>query len=291
MSTAPYLISCEEMIRQGSSTFHRAFGYLPSPRREAVYVIYAFCRLIDDSVDEPERSPYTIDELQARFDGLETASGHFIWQALRWLFAGFPVSKEPFYRQMEGQRRDLELTQYDTMEQLESYCYLVAGTVGEMLLPVLHDDPGDSVVQAGICLGKAMQIVNIVRDIGEDRGRGRRYLPLDRIRAAGYDLERFRRGVVDDAFRELIDGLDRLARDWFRQGLEGIESYPPSSGFSVELASTFYEAILDEVKANGYNVYAKRAYVGPFAKLRMYQQMSRKYGGRVLQQEESAVSV
>jgi phytoene synthase len=279
------------MIRQGSSTFHKAFGYLPSPRREAVFVIYAFCRMIDDSVDEPERSPYTLDELRSRFDELDSATGHFIWPALQWLFAGFPVDKGPFYRQMEGQRRDLTLTRYDTMEQLEDYCYLVAGTVGEMLLPVLHDAPDESVVQAGIRLGKAMQIVNIVRDVGEDRLRGRRYLPLDWMQEANYSVDSFERGLVDDSFRTLIDNLEALARSWFREGLQGIESYPPSSGFSVELAAGYYEAILDEVKACDYNVYTKRAYVGTFSKLRMYQALKRKYSAQAKALGESAVSL
>ncbi|MHA6482452.1 phytoene/squalene synthase family protein [Paenibacillus sp. strain BS8-2] len=278
MVIADYLVSCEKMIRQGSSTFHKAFGYLPSPRKEAVYVIYAFCRLIDDSVDELDRSPYTIDELEERFAALETASGHFIWPALRWLFEQFPVAKEPFFRQMEGQRKDLVLTHYDTMEQLEQYCYLVAGTVGEMLLPVLHDAPDRSISEAGISLGKAMQIVNIVRDIGEDRGRNRRYVPLQWMKMSGYTLDEFERGEVNDAFRALIERLEQLAREWFEQGLRGIETYPLSSGFSVELASRYYEAILDEVKAMDYDVYRKRAYVGSLAKLRMYHVMKRKYG-------------
>ncbi len=265
------------MIRQGSSTFHKAFGYLPSPRREAVFVIYAFCRMIDDSVDEPDRSPYTIDELEELFTSLETASGHFIWPSLRWLFESFPVTKTPFLRQMEGQRKDLILTQYDSLEQLEQYCYLVAGTVGEMLLPVLHDAPDQAVSEAGISLGKALQIVNIVRDIGEDKGRGRRYVPLQWMEDSGYTLRDFEQGTVNDAFRSLIDRLERLAREWLEQGLHGIESYPASSGFSVELAARYYAAILDEVKAMDYAVYRKRAYVGSFAKLRLYRAMKRKY--------------
>ncbi|MFD0958424.1 phytoene/squalene synthase family protein [Paenibacillus chungangensis] len=289
MAIAESLASCEEMIRQGSSTFHKAFGYLPSPRKEAVFVIYAFCRMIDDAVDEPERAPYSLDELKSRFDALDTASGHFIWPSLRWLFDTFPIGKQPFYLQMEGQRRDLTLTQYDTMEQLEEYCYLVAGTVGEMLLPVLHDSPDDAVVKSGIQLGKAMQIVNIVRDIGEDRERGRRYIPLQWLTEAGYELDSFRAGVINAPFKRLIDRLEDLSRQWFRQGLTDIASYPASSGFSVELAARYYEAILDAVKANGYDVYTRRAYVSPFTKVRIYQGIKKKYAKLSKRNKESAV--
>ncbi|WP_341282138.1 phytoene/squalene synthase family protein [Paenibacillus sp. FSL H8-0537] len=277
METAFSLNQCEAMIRKGSSSFYKAFGFLPSPRKEAVYVIYAFCRIIDNAVDEPEKSPYTIDELEARFAHLEQADGHFIWPALRWLFHHFPVSKQPFFRQMEGQRRDLVLTHYETMEQLEDYCYLVAGTVGEMLLPVLHNHPDEQIVEAGIYLGKAMQIVNIVRDVGEDQDRGRRYLPLEMLRQYGYSEQSFEAGVIDDHFRALIHALERQAKDWFHKGLANLSSYPPESAFAVELAAGFYGAILDQVIANRYEVYAKRAVVGPLTKLKIYKSIKEKY--------------
>lgn len=86
------LSRCEELMQKGSSSFYQAFRGLPSPRREAVYVIYAFCRMIDDSVDEPEHSPYTIHEIHDLFDRLDDAEGHFIWPALRWLFSIFLIS-------------------------------------------------------------------------------------------------------------------------------------------------------------------------------------------------------
>lgn len=73
------LQQCEELMKKGSTSFHKAFDVLPSPRREAVHVIYAFCRIIDDSVDEPEGAPYSIHELREHFMNLEQADGHFIW--------------------------------------------------------------------------------------------------------------------------------------------------------------------------------------------------------------------
>lgn len=289
MDIANSLAQCERMIRQGSSSFYKAFSYLPSPRKEAVYVIYAFCRLIDNAVDEPEQSPYTIDELEQQFKQLEKAEGHFVWPALRWLFHHFPISKTPFFLQMEGQRRDLRLTQYETMEQLEEYCYLVAGTVGEMLLPVLHDAPNSHVVEAGIYLGKAMQIVNIVRDVGEDRDRGRRYLPLELMERHHYSVSSFEEGVIDDSFRLMVQELDGIARSWFERGLHDLDSYPASSAFSVELAAGFYRAILDKVEANRYQVFKRRAVVGIAAKMGIYKDVKAKYQAVPLK-ESGAVS-
>lgn len=272
------LQKCEEMIRKGSSSFYRAFDGLPSPRREAVHVIYAFCRLIDDSVDEPEKSPYTIHELRNHFRNLEQAEGHFIWPALRWLLHHFPhLDKQPFLLQMEGQVRDLSFTHYETLEQLLSYCYLVAGTVGEMLLPVLREDGGDEAREAGIALGMGMQIVNIIRDVGEDLERGRRYIPLEIMRKNGYSQQELERGVVNECFVAVLQDLRREALLWFEKGLNNVDTYPPESGMAVELAAAFYAGILDDVAAGNYDVFRRRAYVSDEAKLRMFHRTAMRY--------------
>lgn len=272
-----YLTDCEKMIQTGSSTFYQAFSMLPSPRREAVFVVYAFCRMIDNSVDEPERSPYTLGQLRQQFDQLEQAEGHFIWPALRWLFQHFPVDKQPFYSQMDGQLRDLKQNRYDTMEELETYCYLVAGTVGEMLLPILHDQPDPSIVKSGIYLGKAMQIVNILRDVGEDLDRNRRYLPLDRMQRYGYREEEWASRQVNAAFRELVDDLAETARHWLQKGLRNIDTYPASSAFCIEVAAYSYMAILDAIREQDYQVYQTRAIVSDQAKAAIRILITHKY--------------
>lgn len=277
MSIQKDLQACENMISVGSTTFYHAFSSLPSPRREAVYVIYSFCRLIDDAVDEPEQSPYTLDQLREHFDDLPHAEGHFIWPSLRWLFERFPLSKEPFYRQMLGQERDFVVTHYDTLEQFEEYCYLVAGTVGEMLLPVLHDSPDDRVTEAGIYLGKAMQIVNIVRDVGEDQRRGRRYLPLELMQQCGYTEEQFANGVVNEAFRQLVDELARLASNWFERGLDRLDTYPLSSSFCIQLAAIGYHSILEVVRIHDYDVFSKRAIVSDHQKKKIIQALKHEW--------------
>ncbi|MBB3112892.1 phytoene synthase [Paenibacillus phyllosphaerae] len=290
MKLTECFLECEAAMKRGSASFYHAFRYLPSPKREAVHVIYAFCRMIDDSVDEPEQSPYTLAELEAHLNALDQVEGHYIWPALRWLFANFPVTKEPFYLQMQGQRRDLVMTQYSTLEELESYCYLVAGTVGEMLLPVLHDASDEDVVRAGIQLGKAMQIVNIVRDIGEDLGRGRRYVPLELLEKHGYAIEAYEAMKLDAPFRAVIDELGRLASLWFGEGLKELHTYPESSAFAIELAASYYGAILGEVKRNRYQVFTKRAVVSPYTKLKLLTELRGKHRIAAELRESGAVS-
>lgn len=285
------LSRCEELMQKGSSSFYQAFRGLPSPRREAIYVIYAFCRMIDDSVDEPEYSPYTIHEIHDLFDRLDDAEGHFIWPALRWLFSSFPhLDKGPFFRQMEGQLTDLKVTHYATMQELEHYCYLVAGTVGEMLLPVLRDDNGAEVAVNGIALGKGMQIVNIIRDVGEDRARVRRYVPLEIMEKHGYTEQDFEDGIVDERFIAIVHELKAAALNWFRIGMDRLDTYPTESAFSIELATAFYSTILHAVERNDYDVYTKRAYVSDELKLEMLGAIAKRYPMLAYQVSRTAVS-
>jgi phytoene synthase len=282
---------CEELMQKGSSSFYQAFRGLPSPRREAVYVIYAFCRMIDDSVDEPEQSPYTIHEIRNLFNQLEEAEGHFIWPALRWLFTSFPhLDNGPFLRQIEGQLTDLQVTHYTTMEELEQYCYLVAGTVGEMLLPVLRDDNGTEVAMNGIALGKGMQIVNIIRDVGEDRTRARRYVPLEMMEKHGYSERDWVDGIVDERFIAIVHELKSAALSWFRIGMDRLDTYPTESAFAIELAAAFYSTILHAVERNDYDVYTKRAFVSDELKLEMLGAIVKRYPMLAYQASRTAVS-
>lgn len=262
------------MMKQGSSSFYHAFKFLPRLEREAVYVVYAFCRLIDDAVDEPETSVYTIDEIKRHFDQLDKAEGHFIWPALRWAFDAFPLTKEPYYIQMSGQLLDFKQTEYDTMAALEDYCYRVAGSVGEMLIPILHPDPTDELIQAGIQLGKGMQIVNMIRDVGQDMTLNRRYLPLEVFDRHGYTLTMFHNQEVNERFKAVIDDLTDQADLWFTEGLAYVDQYPKKSALTLKLAARYYREIIQVVKENDYQVFNKRAIVTDKRKLGLFNQIN-----------------
>ena len=265
----------KKMMKEGSSSFYQAFKFLPKSQREAVYVVYAFCRLIDDAVDEPETSPYTLAEIKAHFDHLDEAEGHFIWPSLRWAFATFSLDKAPYYVQMSGQELDFVRTKYDTMDELEDYCYRVAGSVGEMMVPILHSAPQAELLKAGISLGKGMQIVNIIRDVGADLKLNRRYLPLELFEAHGYTERDFENQVVNANFKCLIDELTARADQWFKEGLAYVAQYPKKSGFTLKLAASYYREIIQIVKENDYQVYTTRAVVPTERKLRLFSQISK----------------
>lgn len=265
----------KKMMKEGSSSFYQAFKFLPKDQREAVYVVYSFCRLIDDAVDEPETSLYTLVELKEQFDCLDDADGHFIWPSLRWAFATFSLDKAPYYVQMSGQELDFVRTKYDTMDELEDYCYRVAGSVGEMMVPILHPAPNDELLEAGVSLGKGMQIVNIIRDVGADLKLNRRYIPLDIFKAHGYTETDWENQVVNDNFKRLIDDLTTRADQWFKEGLAHVKQYPKKSGFTLKLAASYYREIIQIVKENDYQVYATRAIVPTERKLRLFSQISK----------------
>ncbi|SDC20072.1 phytoene synthase [Pelagirhabdus alkalitolerans] len=276
MSLNPELaLACKEMMKKGSSSFYQAFKFLPKQKREAVHVIYSFCRMIDDAVDEPENSPYTLEEIDELFTNLDEAEGHFIWPSLRWVMAEYNLSKEPYYIQMSGQRLDYTKTKYDTFEELEDYCYRVAGSVGEMLIPVLQPNPNQAMIEAGIALGKAMQIVNILRDIGADKKLNRRYIPLEIMKEYGYTEEEWEQGVINSALKNVIHYLTKKADQWFTEGLIHVDQYPEKSQLTLRLAASYYREIIEVINENDYQVFTKRAIVTNRRKSRLLMQLTK----------------
>lgn len=162
---------CEDVIRRNSHSFYRAFSLLPACKRQSVYALYAFCRLADDCVDR-DASAAKLEQVQddlARFFA-GTVVDAPLWRALDAVCSSFDLDAQPFFDMLEGQRRDLSFRQPETMGDLEEYGYYVAGSVGLMLLPILHaaSPVDDGLRDSAVALGVAMQLTNILRDVGED---------------------------------------------------------------------------------------------------------------------------
>lgn len=184
---------CESIIKKNSKSFYLAFSQLPKRKAQSVYAVYAFCRRADDLIDR--------DNNQAGLRQLERQLLDFnegkvpndpVWRALSVVFDNFPMVTAPFFDMLTGQRKDADFKQPETRKDLEEYCYYVAGSVGLMLLPLLTERPADIVVPAKK-LGEAMQLTNILRDVGEDYQMGRIYLTKE-------DMTRF--GVATTMLKE-----------------------------------------------------------------------------------------
>ncbi|MFD1635989.1 phytoene/squalene synthase family protein [Evansella tamaricis] len=194
---------CKEVIDHHSKTFSKAFQYLPKEKKQAVWAIYAFCRTVDDIIDEgknPEKEILMFEEKLDIFSQGGIPEQTFLWIALRDTFAKFNCITKPYYDMVKGQKTDLVKTHYDTYSELQEYCYHVASTVGLMLLPVLAPKKQATLRLSAIRLGIAMQITNILRDIGEDYERNRIYIPKEYRQKFGYTDEMMQKREINYQF-------------------------------------------------------------------------------------------
>lgn len=255
---------CEEVIKRNSHSFYRAFSQLPDRKRQSVYALYAFCRLADDCVDR--------DASEAKLDRLENDLVLFfagspanapLWRALDAACSLFDLDAAPFFDMLEGQRRDLSFRQPETMGELEDYSYYVAGSVGLMLLPILCADApvDDDLRDSAVALGVAMQLTNILRDVGEDLANGRVYLPAEVLEAASYGPERLRAHAVDEAFRDAWEAVARRSEELYRPMERDVFALDGDSRLPTLSSLYLYRGILDEVRAEGYQCFERRAAV------------------------------
>jgi phytoene synthase len=272
----------QALTRRHAKSFHFASHALPPERRRAALALYAFCRRVDDLVDEPGLG-WRPDDLRARleraralvrgvygdglaasvdppFDGDELAAlGDSV---RRW---GIP--QEPFQELISGVEMDLTVRRYATFADLDLYCYRVAGTVGLLMAPILGcRDP--RALGAAADLGRAMQLTNILRDVREDLERDRVYLPQDELAAAGLSEKDLAAGLVDERFRAFMRRQVTRARDYYRRGLAGV---PALDGWrcrlTVRLMAAIYGDILRAIEAQGHDVFRARAVVPTRRKL------------------------
>jgi 15-cis-phytoene synthase len=273
---------CRQITAEYSKTFYLGTLLMPEAKRRAIWAIYVWCRRTDELVDGPRSeltTDATLDEweqhLESVFSGqpIEDADVALVDTLER-----FPVSVQPFRDMIAGQRMDLYRSRYETFEELELYCYRVAGTVGLMTTPVMGVDAchrsvpwaqaqsSKSPEAEAVALGIANQLTNILRDVGEDARRGRIYIPLEDLERFSYSEKDLLNGVIDDRWRELMRFQIARARRFFIEAESGINLLSPDARFPVWAALMLYRGILDVIEKNQYDVFSKRAYVPSWRK-------------------------
>lgn len=256
---------CREVTRVHSHTFYRGSLLYPAGQREAVWAVYAACRAGDDIVDglPPEQAAPELArwwaQVQAAFAGEEGESD--MQRALAWAVARYPVPLPAFAELHAGFQMDLRGAHYRTLDDLLVYCRRVAGVVGFMIAPIGGYRGGDSTLAAALSLAQAMQLTNILRDVGEDLRRGRLYLPAELLNEYGVDVEGLRAGRVTPEYRALLRHLCGLARDGYAHGQTGIPQLAGRARYGVAVASRLYAAILDELAGSDYDNLNRRAVV------------------------------
>lgn len=263
---------CEEIIAANSKSFYKSFSMLPKESRKAVWAIYAFCRTVDDIVDEGADPAAQLTLFKKEFQ--DFLSGDFdpmnpMWLALSDVFHNYDMDAEAFKSMIEGQEMDLQHRHFQTLQDVLGYSYHVASSVGLMLLPVLA--PGKTVVlkEGAIALGYAMQITNILRDIDEDLQMGRLYLPAELMEKYNLGLDDLRRGAVTPAFISVWEEMADEAEHQYRKAFETINEYPVSSRIPVKGAGMVYREILSTIRKKDYNVFGQKHFVPDQSKQRI----------------------
>lgn len=276
--------ACRRETAEWAKTFYLGTLLMPPAKRRAIWAIYVWCRRTDELMDGPEAQHVSAQELSDRLDRWEVRT--------RALFDGtvqdgldrvmvdtlerFPQPVQPYLDMIEGQRMDLLQHRYASFEELELYCYRVAGTVGLMTQEVMGVDSAYTTApwssrpdtsEAAVALGIANQLTNILRDVGEDRARGRIYLPQDELERFGYTEADLMAGNLNQNWRDLMAFQLRRARQWFARSEEGVRWLAPDARWPVWASLRLYRGILDVIERHDYDVFNYRAYVPQAGKL------------------------
>lgn len=246
------------ITRREAKNFAYGIMVLPRDKRRAIAAIYAFAREVDDIADgtlpvEDKRDQ--LEGLHEVLDTLQDVGAEFIedrggaaWAiALADSLRRFPVPASSLHALVDGGLQDLDRTRYATFDELRGYCEKVAGAVGVACIAVYGSDDRERALTLGI----ALQLINIMRDVGEDLSLGRVYLPQDELARFGVnDL-----GRVDDAWRELMAFQAQRARAHLDEGLRLLESLDRRSALCVSTFAGLYRGQLDRMEANGFDVF------------------------------------
>jgi phytoene synthase len=255
---------CRDIARVHSKTFYLSSLFLSPPKRRAVWAVYAFCRTADDIVDRMAPPRDRLGAIagweQGLLDAYDGRASDPIYVAFADAVRRFEIPVEPALDLLRGARMDITVRRYDTYEQLRDYCYLVASTVGLLVLPVLGSIT-PAAARYGVALGRAMQMTNILRDVGEDARMDRIYLPGEDLRRFGCTEASVMDGVRDERFRQLMRFEIARVRTMYAEAEPGIALLAPESRYTVRLALSLYRGILDRIEANRYDVFTRRAHV------------------------------
>lgn len=268
---------CEDIARHHGRTFWFASRCLPRAQRQAVVATYAYCRIADDIVDTADA--FGRDEVERSLVAWENQIAHPVHpvaQAFAVARERFGIPEEPIYELIAGVRMDLEARRFDVWEDLSSYCYHVAGTVGLMVAPILGCNSEEAMPHAAD-LGIAMQLTNILRDVGEDARRGRIYLPLDEIEAFGCTEPAILAGEPEPGFSALMQFQIERARRLYASAQCGIPALDAYGRFTTLVAHDLYARILNEIEANHYDVFGRRAHTSTKRKILSLPQISLRF--------------
>jgi phytoene synthase len=237
------------ITRREAKNFAYGIMVLPRAKRQAIAAIYAFARRVDDVADgelPPGEKRAALDELRGALEG-DSADPVFV--ALRDARERFGIPLEPLEALIDGGLQDVEQSTYPDFAELRGYCEKVAGAVGLACVPVYGSDD----TERAMTLGIALQLINIIRDVDEDRALGRVYLPQDEL--AAFEVEEL---APSPEFRELMTFQAERARTYLAEGLRLLESLDRRSALCVGTFAGLYRETLDRIEEAGFDVFGEK---------------------------------
>jgi 15-cis-phytoene synthase len=261
---------CQQKAAASGSSFYYSFLFLPPERRQAIMALYAFCREVDDVVDEC----HDLSLAQTKLDWWRTEVGrvfggaptHPVGLALKDVLPRFNLPQEQFLEIIDGMQMDLQQTRYLHFADLRLYCYRVASVVGLMAAEIFGYQDRATLKYAHD-LGIAFQLTNIIRDVGEDARRGRIYLPVDDLRRFGVTAKEILDARPSEAFKSLMEFQTERAEGFYNQALSHLPARDRKAQRPGLMMAAIYRSLLREIQADGYQVLDRRTSLTPIRKL------------------------
>jgi phytoene synthase len=264
----------QDKAATSGSSFYYAFLFLPPPRRAAITAFYAFCREVDDIVDETHepgvaatKLAWWRKEVHSAFAG---APQHPVMQALMPHVAAFDIRPEHLMAVIDGCQMDLEQTRYLDYVGLQRYCHLVAGVVGEVASSIFGRTQPATVAYAHK-LGQAMQLTNIIRDVGDDARRGRIYLPISELQQFDVKAHEILKREAPWGYSERFTALMRFQAARAHKLYDEAFALLPAADRAAQkpglMMANIYRALLREIEAENFQVLQQRIALTPLRKL------------------------
>ena len=261
---------CQQKSAQSGSSFYYSFLFLPPERRRAITALYAFCREVDDAVDEPSEASvaraklaWWRDEVAQLFSGKPR---HPVMRALQPATERFGITHERLNEIMDGMEMDLNQSRYADCAALHLYCHRVAGVVG-MLSAGIFGYRNPKTLEYAEKLGLAFQLTNIIRDVGEDARKNRIYLPMDEMKQFDVPAADILNARQTEKFTQLMEFQTQRAKRCYDEALALLPPEDRRAQRPGLIMAAIYRTLLDEIRRETYRVLSQRMALTPLRKL------------------------
>ena len=261
---------CQSKAAASGSSFYYSFLFLSPERRRAITALYAFCREVDDIVDETEdpqvartKLAWWRSEIGNLFAGKPQ---HPVTRALEPAITPFGITAIRLNEIIDGMQMDLDQSRYLDFKALERYCYLVAGVVG-LLAAGIFGYRNPRTLEYAKNLGLAFQLTNVIRDVGEDARRNRIYLPMDELKRFEVPASDILNARYSDNFMRLMQFQAQRARSYYATAFDALPAEDRREQRAGLIMAAIYRTVLDEVESEGFKVLSQRTSLTPMRKL------------------------